>query len=374
MSPFNPLLMAGMKSIPTTAPRGEWAPNTDQKTTTGGAAYEIPNYEKLQAGYAGAMGGAQRQANDWQAHYTPMMHGALGAGDDGGMRQQQGALAQMLLGQLGQGEGPSAAQAQLQMGTDANIRNAMAMGQSMPGGANANAYRNILMNQAQAQQQGAGQAAMLRSQESQFADQMRQGTQGLLGNILSGARGQDQSMFQARNQAAQGWGQMGLQQQQIGNQAALGYGQLLNQNGLGQLQGQIERQRIISGIRERQANTLTNGIGGLANAAGAAFGAGGMFSSGGAFGGGGGPMGPSSGASMGVPIGAASGGMVPGQASGGDRSSNDTVPAMLSPGEIVLPRSVVNDEDAEAKAAEFVKAIKARNAANRMGNKSKQSV
>jgi hypothetical protein len=42
----------------------------------------------------------------------------------------------------------------------------------------------------------------------------------------------------------------------------------------------------------------------------------------------------------------------------GDTRSNDTVPAMLSPGEIVLPRTVAQSEDAPEKAKKFVEAIK----------------
>jgi len=50
---------------------------------------------------------------------------------------------------------------------------------------------------------------------------------------------------------------------------------------------------------------------------------------------------------------------VPGQAQfKGDTRSNDTVPALLSPGEIVLPRTVAQAEDAPDKAKEFVSAIK----------------
>jgi hypothetical protein len=42
----------------------------------------------------------------------------------------------------------------------------------------------------------------------------------------------------------------------------------------------------------------------------------------------------------------------------GDTRSNDTVPALLSPGEIVLPRSVAQSEEAPEKAKKFVEAIK----------------
>ncbi len=42
----------------------------------------------------------------------------------------------------------------------------------------------------------------------------------------------------------------------------------------------------------------------------------------------------------------------------GDDPKNDTVPAMLSPGEAVLPRSVTQSKDAPEKAKEFMKALK----------------
>lgn len=57
----------------------------------------------------------------------------------------------------------------------------------------------------------------------------------------------------------------------------------------------------------------------------------------------------------------AQGNTVPGQASvGGDSLKNDTVPAMLSPKEIVLPRSVTLSKDPAGAAARFVAAIKAK--------------
>lgn len=56
------------------------------------------------------------------------------------------------------------------------------------------------------------------------------------------------------------------------------------------------------------------------------------------------------------------GGTVPGQAKvKGDSLKNDKVPAMLSPKEIVLPRSITMSPDAPEKAKAFVAAIMARN-------------
>lgn len=59
---------------------------------------------------------------------------------------------------------------------------------------------------------------------------------------------------------------------------------------------------------------------------------------------------------------AASGRMVPGQASvAGDSLKNDKVPAVLSPKEIVIPRSITLSKNAPEKAKQFVAAILARN-------------
>lgn len=55
------------------------------------------------------------------------------------------------------------------------------------------------------------------------------------------------------------------------------------------------------------------------------------------------------------------GGNVPGKAKvSGDSEKNDVVPTMLSPGEVVLPRSVTQSPDAEKKAAEFMAHLKSK--------------
>lgn len=55
------------------------------------------------------------------------------------------------------------------------------------------------------------------------------------------------------------------------------------------------------------------------------------------------------------------GGYVPGQAQvNGDSQSNDTVPALLSPGEIVLPRSVTKSSNPDKAAVEFLQALRAK--------------
>jgi hypothetical protein len=58
------------------------------------------------------------------------------------------------------------------------------------------------------------------------------------------------------------------------------------------------------------------------------------------------------------------GGAVPGKPKVfGDDEANDTVPAMLSPGEIVIPRSIATAPDADRKAADFVAHVKAKHGA-----------
>jgi hypothetical protein len=72
----------------------------------------------------------------------------------------------------------------------------------------------------------------------------------------------------------------------------------------------------------------------------------------------------SSGGSVGSKL--KSGGAVPGKAKvSGDSLRNDSVPAMLSPGEIVIPRSVIQSKDAPEKARAFVAAILARQSLGR---------
>lgn len=59
---------------------------------------------------------------------------------------------------------------------------------------------------------------------------------------------------------------------------------------------------------------------------------------------------------------AKSGGKIPGKAAvKGNSYKNDTVPALVSPGEVVLPRSVTQAKDAPSKAAEFMKHIMDKN-------------
>lgn len=220
-----------------------------------------------------------------------------------GTQGQQQALAQQLALQAAGKGGPTAAQSLFQGATDQNLRNAMALGQSQAGVSPGAGLRSILEAQSGATGQAASQAAALRAQEQLSA-------QGQLGGL---------------------YGQMAGQ----GLQAAGMYGQMSEQD----RQAMIELERQRAGVYSSQVganaqkdmankqlvgNVLGEGMKGGAAAFGVAHGA-----------------------------------EIEGRAKhDGDHEDNDTVPAMLSPGEIVLPRSVAQDPDAEQKAAEFVHAIK----------------
>ena len=120
-------------------------------------------------------------------------------------------------------------------------------------------------------------------------------------------------------------------QEQLGAQGALGglYGQMGQQalTAQGQmLAAQQAQNQINAGVEAQNAANIAGLVGGVFNAAGSA-------------------------ATMGM-MRKAHGGKIEGKAKvPGDSQANDTVPAMLSPGEIVIPRSKASDP---AKAKEFV--------------------
>lgn len=110
-----------------------------------------------------------------------------------GIRRDQNAnLRALQMAALG--KGPSAAQAQLQAGVDANIGALMAAAASQRGGMAAG-RRDLNRNVSQANQMGANAAAQLRAQEMNAA-------RGMYTDALSGVRGQDTDIARA-NQLAQ---------------------------------------------------------------------------------------------------------------------------------------------------------------------------
>ena len=211
--------------------------------------------------------------------------------------QGQQSLAQALQQQMA-GQGPNPAQTQFLANQQNNIANAQGMIASQRGLNPALAARmgsNIAANQ---NQQAALGSALLQQQQ-------QLGATASLGNL---------------------YGQM-----QQGN---IGYQNLYNNALLGS-------EQINSGVAAGNTQNNTALIGGLIGG-GSAIGA--KAATGGAAGG--------SGGAGALAAAAAHGGRIPGKANvPGDSNKNDTVPTMLSPGEIVIPRSVAHDPE---KAKEFV--------------------
>lgn len=200
----------------------------------------------------------------------------------GGIQSDQNALAQALLAQS-QGQGPNPAALQMQQAQD------------------------------RANQQGAGLIASARGMNPALA-----------------ARLASQQTAAGNQAVAQNTGIMGAQQQ-LAAQQQLGslYGQQGSQN--------LNQQQILQGALANQNQAITQGTG-SANQINAGVAAGNQ---------------QTKSAITGQLLGAAGslagmsrGGYVPGEAEvSGDSKSNDTVPARLSPGEIVVPRSAAGDAD-----------------------------
>lgn len=210
-----------------------------------------------------------------------------------GINAQQGLLEQLIM--QSQGGGPNPAQAALNNATGANVAQTAAL---MAGGrgtsANAGSTaRQIGMAGAGIQQDAAGQAALMQAQQQLAAQQ------------------------QAGQMAGQMVGQ-GLQGTQ--NLAAItGQGMGLVQ---GQNQNQIQNAAQMSGAQQQGYGNSIQGFG---------------------------QMVPDQVSMM------SHGGEVKGDAEvPGDSEANDTVPTLLSPGEIVIPRSYASDPKAAAAFAHAV--------------------
>lgn len=267
--------------------------------------------------------GALTTAQDQQAALVRALQAQNGIANQSDVFQQQQQLAQQLQQQT-LGQGPNPAQAQLAQNTAANTAQQAALMASQRG-ASANAgltARNASMAGANMQQQATGQAATLQANQQLAAQQALQQQQAQMAGL-------------ATNQVGQ---QIGAQQQ-AGNLALQGYGAAT---------GALNQQnQINAGVANNNAQVAGAIAGGLLGAGGAAMGmyGGKKMAHGG--------MVPDRleaktteasrlDAGWGKVILKNDGGPVPGKAKvAGDHPKNDTVPAMLSPGELVIPRSVV---------------------------------
>jgi hypothetical protein len=230
-----------------------------------------------------------------------------------GVGAEQAALAEALRAQA-EGRGPSLAQMQYQRALESSQAAAASQLATARGLSPAQAQRLLLTRQAGAQAGAASQSAQLRLQEQQAA-------QAALGNLLGQRR----------------------QQELLGGQLAAGLygtaGSLGTQQAVTQAELDQRAKGMVLGYGKEQQEIEQKRSGALAGAG--AAGAEGLFKA----------M-----AARGREMPARE---IPGKAKfKGDTRSNDTVPALLSPGEIVLPRTVAQAEDAPEKAKKFVDAIK----------------
>jgi len=231
-----------------------------------------------------------------------------------GVGAEQAALADALRAQA-EGRGPSLAQMQYQRALEASQAAAASQLASARGLSPAQAQRLLITRQAGAQAAAASQSAQLRLQEQQAA-------QAALGNLLGQRR----------------------QQELLGGQLAAGLygtaGSLGTQQAISQAEIDQRAKGMVLGYGKEQQEVEQKRSGAIAGAG--AAGAEGLFKA----------MTAARGREMPTRE-------IPGKAKfKGDTRSNDTVPALLSPGEIVLPRSVAQAPDAPQKAMKFVDAIK----------------
>lgn len=290
-------------------------------------------------------------------------------------QNSQDALTAALTNQMN-GGGPNPAQAQLNQNTGNNIASQAALMAGQRGvGANPGLIaRQIGQQGAGIQQNAVGQAATLQAQQQLAAQQQLQ-------NLAGTQIGQQQNALTGYNQAAQG--EQGILQ-----------GALANQNNAA-VSSQNNANSTNAGVANNNANTSAGALGSGLNAIGSVFGLPGLFSSGssskasglaspspattGAQFASGGEVNPKSDQ---VPQSdrmslqyypqhiqdmahlyhsdamMKDGGVVPGKAKvEGDSLKNDVVPAKLSPGEVVIPRSVMESKNPGEAAKAFVEKL-----------------
>lgn len=200
-----------------------------------GQAYTAGGMDTSAVG-AQMLGGAYDQAGMDRARATGFATAGMGIGGQG-IAGQQAALGRQnaMLGNLvntAQQQGPSAAQAQMQMGLDQSQNAMMAQAAAARGGNAASAMRTAQANGAQLAGQVNQQAAMLRAQEAQQHQANVMNAQ----QIAAGAYGGQQA--QAGQTAQLGYGMagqgLGLSQGSTGQQGQMGAS--VGSIGLGQAQ------------------------------------------------------------------------------------------------------------------------------------------
>lgn len=302
-----------------------------------------------------------------QQSFLNALAGQNGIQNQSNVFNQQQQLAGQLQG-VANGTGPNPALAQLHQATGQNVANQAAL---MAGQRGAGANAGLIARQAgqqggNLQQQAVGQGATLQAQQQLAGLSALQQQQGMLSNLSTQQVGQQAQGTQAYNQLAQS------QQGQLLNS--------INQQNNANVQNTANYNNAVSNQQKNALGGLGQIGGVLGNIGTIGASLGNIFGGGGGASGGGTPPGGMTASPVPLAMGGEvksmvgqhlcmhqggmalkKGGHVPGSAKiGGDSLKNDTVKAMLSPGEIVIPRSVAQHPDAANEAAKFVAAIKAK--------------
>jgi hypothetical protein len=233
----------------------------------------------------------------------------------------QQTLAQALQAQAN-GTGVNPAQAMLHQATDNSIRQNSAMLASQKGINPGSTQRLVAMNAAQQGQQEAGQGALLQAQQGVSANGQLAGLYGQMGNQAQANLAGYQGALSSNNSINSGIA--------AANQASANQLTGMAATAIGGIGGKAATGGVGSSADTSQAMGIMSG--GMSSAASL-------------------PASNPSNVSGGI-MAAAHGAIVPGLANvKGDSPKNDVIPAMLSPGEAVIPRSKMTDP---AKAKSFI--------------------
>lgn len=258
-----------------------------------------------------------------------------------GIAGQQQSLADILRARAEGRGGPSLAELQLQQTLEQNrAAQAGALAAAGRGMNPALAQRLLLQQGATMGQQAAGQGAILRAQEQLAA-------QAALGQQLGQMRGAEAQLFGQAGQLGLGQEKLGVETQEAQRQRELEVA-LANQRAEQErmrLQQSQEESQIQAGQENRAA------IGEVVKTAGkiAAPSIGGGLGQG--------LAGLAQGGQVGKAIAGRAKKMSEGELTKLDNEKNDTIPAMLSAGEAVIPRSIMMSPNPPAAAAKFVEAL-----------------
>lgn len=268
----------------------------------------------------GAINQSQNSLNTGQGAVNLAQQTALGGNE---------ANALSLLQAQANGTAPSAAQAQLTAANNQAIAQQHALANSgnlsqMIGG-----QKSAMENAAQLAQSNANAATQLRATQQQTGQQNYASAAGQqAGQVAQNAGLQQQQTAQQQQQAAQ---QAGIYGTQLNTGTTL-TGQSAGLQGTaqtGQLNAAQLQQQALTATGQNQATAAGGLVSGLTSAATGAIGG---------------------------AAGAAKGGVVPGYSKGGsvDKESDDTTQMMLSPGEVIIPKSALVSKE---KAIKFLEKV-----------------